>query len=244
MDSTLSGPPGDAHFRGSARTLTAMPQPKTRALRASRAALLACVAALAVAAVAPPAGAAKKPKAVVKIAPGEVTVYKTGDAPDALPSDVQAAVMSALTGYVNAATVTPLKKGAADDAALATTLAPPVVARLATDRAVLVDEGLPKSVGKIIVKGAPVALTGLADSGGNIVVVTAGVATTASTKTAKGPLTITRSGELVFEPDAGTWKITGYTLTVDRVGKGIKTPTTTTVPAAPAAAAAPTTVAR
>lgn len=218
-----------------------MPQPKTRASRASRAALLACVAAVAVATMAPSAGAAKKPKAVVKIAPGEVTVYKTGDAPDALPPDVQSAVMTTLTGYLNAATVTPLKTGTADDAALGATLAPPVVARLATDRSVLVDEGLPKSVGKIKVSGAPVALTALADGSGTVVVVTANLDTTTKAKTAKGPLSIKRSGELVLEPDSGAWKITGYTLNVDRVGKGLKTPTTT-LPAA--AAPTPTTVAR
>ena len=219
-----------------------MPQPKTRASRARRAALLACVTAAAVTTLAPSAGAAKKPKAVVKITPGAVTVYKTGDGPDALPADVQSAVMTTLTGYLGAATVTPLTKGVADDAALGATLAAPVVARLATDRSVLVDEGLPKSVGKIKVSGAPVVLTGLADGSGNVVVVTAGIDTTTKAKTAKGPLSIKRSGELVLEPDNGTWKITGYTLDVDRVGKGLK-PTTTTLPAA-AAAPTPTTVAR
>lgn len=214
-----------------------MPQPKTRASRAGRAALLACVAAVvAVVATTPPAGAAKKPKAVVKIAPGNVTVYKTGDAPDAIPADVQTAVMTTLNGYLNAATVKPLQKGTADDAALGATLAAPVVARLTgADRAVLVDEGLPKSVAKIKVTGTPVALTGLADGSGNVVVVTAQIDTTTTTKSAKGPLRITRSGELVFEPDNGAWKITGYSLAVDRTGKGIKPTTTPTAPAAPAA---------
>lgn len=219
-----------------------MPRPKTRASRARRAALLACVAAaVAAVAIAPPAGAAKKPKAVVKLAPGEVTVYKTGDAPDALPEDVKAAVMATLTGYLRRATVTPLLKGKpVDDAALGTTMALPVVARLAgTDRAVLVDEGLPKAVSKITVRGTPVALTGLADPAGNVVVVTANIDTTTNTKTAKGKLAIVRSGELVFEPDNGTWKITGYSLLVDRVGKGVK-PTATTLPAAPAVAPTPT----
>lgn len=221
-----------------------MPQPKTRASRAGRAALLACVAAaIATVAIAPPAGAAKKPKAVVKLAPGEVVVYKTADAPDALPADVQAAVMTTLTGYLNAATVKPLQKGKADDAALGATLALPVVARLAgADRAILVDEGLPKAVSKIKVSGAPVTLTGLADDAGSIVVVTAGIDTSTTTKSAKGPLGIARRGELVLEPDNGTWKITGYTLTVDRTGKGVKATPTTTVPAA--AAPTPTTVAR
>jgi hypothetical protein len=214
-----------------------MPQPKS-ASRARRAALLACVAA-AVAAVgfAPSAGAAKKPKSVMKIAPGEVTVFKTGDAPDALPEDVQTAVMTSLTGYLNAATVTPLRKGKpADDAALGATLALPVVARLAgTDRQVLLDEGLPKSVSKITLRSMPVTLTGLADGGGNIVVVTANLAAKTTTKTTKGKLTITRTGELVFEPEGGAWKITGYSLVVDRAGKGV--PPTAPAPTTPTPAA-------
>jgi hypothetical protein len=215
-----------------------MPQPKSWASRAGRATLLAFAAVSAVA-IAPPAGAAKSPKAVVTMAPGEVTVYKTGNAPDTLPDDVRAAVMATLTRYVNAATVKPLQKGKpASDAALAATLAPAVAARLAgADRAVLVDEGLPRSVSRIKVTTTPVTLTALADGAGSIVVVTAKLDQTATTKTQKGKLRITRSGELVLEPDGGTWKITGYTLTVDRVGKGL-TPTTTTT--APAAAAAPT----
>jgi hypothetical protein len=196
----------------------------------------AVVGALAAGAVATPAGAAKKPKAVVTLAPGEVTVFKTGDAPDTLPDDVRTAVMTALTGYTTAATIKPLRKGVADETALAAALAPSVAARLAgTDRTVLLDEGLPKSKSRITVTGAPVTLTGLADGGGGIVVVTANIDTTTTTKTTKGKLTIKRTGELVFEPDNGTWKISGYTLTVDRVGKGVKPPVT-----APAAPAAPT----
>jgi hypothetical protein len=166
-----------------------------------------------------------------------VTVFKTGDAPDALPEDVQTAVMTSLTGYLNAATVTPLRKGKpADDAALGATLALPVVARLAgTDRQVLLDEGLPKSVSKITLRSMPVTLTGLADGGGNIVVVTANLAAKTTTKTTKGKLTITRTGELVFEPEGGAWKITGYSLVVDRAGKGV--PPTAPAPTAPTPAA-------
>jgi hypothetical protein len=221
-----------------------MPHPSPRASRVSRAALFVCGALVAIAIIAPPAGA-KTPKPVVRISPGEVTVYKVGDAPDTIPDDVRAAVMSAVTQYVNAATVAPLRKGAAaDDAVLATMLAPSVAARLAgPDRAVLVDEGLPKAASKIVVSTAPVTLTGLADGAGNIVVVTANVDATTKTTTAKGKLSITRTGELVLEPDNGTWKISGYSLIVDRVGKSVR-PTPTTVPAAPAAAPTPATAPR
>jgi len=213
----------------------------------SRAALLACTATIVALAIAAPPAAAKTPKPVVRITPGDVTVYKVGDAPETIPDDVRAAVMGTVTRYVNAATVTPLRKGApADNAVLAPMLAPSVAVRLAgPDRAVLVDEGLPKATSKIVVSSAPVTLTGLADSSGNIVVVTATVDATTKTKTAKGKLSIKRSGELVFEPDNGTWKISGYSFIVDRAGKSVPGATTaTTLPAAPAAAPTPTTAAR
>ncbi len=182
----------------------------------------------------------------MKIAPGAVTVYKVGEAPDTIPDDVRNAVMATLTGYVNAATVTPLRKGAVDDAGLATALAPAVAARLAgPDRAVLVDEGLPKATSRVKVAATPVALTGLADGAGTVVVVTANVDATTTTKTAKGRLVIKRTGDLVLEPDNGTWKITGYTLNVVRAGRAAIPTPTTTVPAAPAAAApTPATAAR
>ncbi len=223
-----------------------MPQPPTRASRARRAEFLACAAVLAVVGTSiAPAGAAKKPKAVVKIDPGAVTVYKVGEAPDTIPDDVRNAVIATLTGYVNAATVAPLRKGKVDDVGLATALAPAVAARLTgPDRAVLVDEGLPKATSKVEVAATPVALTGLADGTGSIVVVTATVDATATAKTTKGKLLIKRTGDLVLEPDNGTWKITGYTLNVDRVGKAVRPTTTTSVPVAPAAAPTPATPAR
>lgn len=223
-----------------------MPQPRSRASRAGRAALLACVATVTAVAVAAPPASAKTRRPVVQINAGDVVVYKVGDAPETIPDDVRNAVMSALTSYVNAATVTPLRKGrAADDAALASSLAPNVAARLAgPDRAVLVDEGLPKAAARIVVSSQPVQLTGLADGDGNIVVVTANVDATTKTKTKKGKLSIQRTGELVFEPDNGTWKISGYSLVVDRAGKSVKEPAPAPTPADPAAAPTPTTPTR
>lgn len=225
-----------------------MPHTKTRASRSPRAAFLACavVVAASLALGTAPAGAAKKPKPIVDMVPGEVTVYKVAGDPTPLPDDVRNAVMATLAGYVNAATVKPLQKGrAADDAVLAGTLAPVVAARLTgPDRAVLVDEGLPKAVSKIRVGATPIALTGLVDGDGRVVLVTAKLDSTTTTKTAKGKLSIKRAGELVLTPETGTWKISGYTLTVDRLGKGLGLTTTTTAPAAPAAAPTPTTVAR
>ena len=235
-----------------------MPPTNTRVSRARRAALLACAAATVAAfgAVAAPAGAttgaAKKPKPIVKVSAGDLTVYKVGDNQQPLPDAVRDQVMATLTGYLNAGTVKPLQTGTADPAALATALAPTVTARLTgADRGVLLDEGLPKSVSRIVLNAAPVKLTGLADGDGKIVVVTANLDATTTTKTAKGKVSIKRAGDLVLTPAAdGSWKISGYTLTVDRLGKGLgaagtPTPTAPVTPGATTApAATPGTVAK
>ncbi len=193
------------------------------------------------------AGAARAPKAVVKIPAGEKVVVATGGGPDALPGEVATGAMAAIDGYLVNAAARPLQRGRpGEDARLAAVLSPAVMARLGgPDRAVLVDEGLPKATAPVRITTEPVVLTGLADASGKVVVVTAGLAATTRTRTAKGPVTITRTGDLVLQPDNGTWKIAGYSLAVDRVGKGLGSPTTTatTAPGAPGAPT-PTTVPR
>jgi hypothetical protein len=200
------------------------------------ASLAACVALVTVA----PAFA-KPRKPVVKITIGDVTVYKVGNDPETIPDDVRTKVLAAVSTYVNAATVKPLQTGAVDDAALATTLGPAAMQRATgLDRVTLVDEGIPKATGRIRVNTLPVKLTALADASGRIVVVTAVFDSIARTRTAKGGVTISRKGELVFTPEGDTWKIDGYDLAVERSGKGLALPTTATtaVPATPTAGAA------
>lgn len=214
----------------------------SRRVRATVAALVAALAVGALAAFPTGASAAKKPKAVVKLAPGELTVYRVaGDNPATIPDEVRDKVIATLTAYMNAATVNALKTGTVDEGALAGTLAPATVARAAgPDRAALVDEGLPVAVDRVTVKALPITLSGLADADGRVVVVTAGVTATTRTKTEKGAVKITRKGEFVLSPEGDTWKIDGYDLVVDRTGKGlgIAPVTTTTVAPAPTGTAA------
>lgn len=177
-----------------------------------------------------PAHAAKRPKPRVQLTAGALAVERTGSDPAALPDDVRDKVMAALRAYIRAATVRPLQKGQVDDAAMNSVVGPAVTARLSgPDRSVLVDEGIGRATRRIVVKGLPVAITGLADGQGRVVVAVATLDTVATTRTAKGKVAIRRMGELVLSPDADAWKITGYTLQVDRVGKGVPT----TAPAAP-----------
>jgi hypothetical protein len=186
----------------------------------------------------PASAKAKKP--VAKVTIGDVTIYKVGNAPDTIPDDVRAKIVSAVSTYLTAATVKPLQTGVVDDASLATTLGPAATQRsTGFDRPTLVDEGLPKATGRIIVNTLPVKLTALADGDGHIVVITARLDSIARTRTERGAITISRKGDLVFTPDGDTWKIDGYDLAVDRSGKGLVAPTTaTTAPGAPTAGTA------
>jgi hypothetical protein len=130
--------------------------------------------------------------------------------------------------YVEDGIVAPLRKGTADDAALATVFDEAAVAALAgPERAIVLDEGLPKAVGKVTVTTPPVPLTVLVDKDGNAVAASAGVQLAVSARAAKGIVQITRTGSFVFAPDgAGGWKITGWTLSTDRGGPGV-TPSST-----------------
>lgn len=187
------------------------------------------------------AAAKKKPRVTVKTSVGETSVHRVGDGPPALPGDVRDAVMTTLRRYLRAASAKPLRTGTVDDAAIQTTLGLAAIARLGgADRQILVDERLPRA-DRVVLTTSPVQLTGLADEQGRVVVVTARLDATTKAKTKQGAVTIRRTGELVLTPDAGAWKITGYDLAVDRIGKGLRTvadPTPT--PAAPAASSSGT----
>ena len=65
------------------------------------------------------------------------------------------------------------------------------------------------------------SLKALADPSGTISLVGSTLDLTVRTTTAKGPVTIHRSGELMFTRDAGAWKIVSFKLAVTREGAGL-----------------------
>jgi hypothetical protein len=138
-------------------------------------------------------------------------------------------ILSSIGTYVDNAIVNPLRSGAADDTALAALFDQAALARLtAGDRSILVDEGLPKAIGKIDVTTPPVAMSELVDATAKVSLVTATVDLKVNAQTKQGVVKIERSGTFVFALDAnGAWKITGWTLHVDRTGPGVSLPTTT-----------------
>jgi len=151
------------------------------------------------------------------------------------PTEASDAALAVLESYVQEATVVPLRKGKANGTTLAELFDEPAVARLAgTDRGLLLDEGLPKAVGKVTVKSPPVALTALMDRDGKVVLVTATVDLDIKAQARHGVMTVKRTGTLVLRPQLdASWKITAWTLHVERGGPGVAAsptdPTTTTV---------------
>ncbi len=166
---------------------------------------------------------------------GQLQVVSPQGGENAFPSEI-AEELLALTGqYVDEGIVVPLRKGAANDEKLGAIFDLAALNRLATDRAVLVDEGFPEAVGKVSVTAPPVNFLALA-SGPSVLLVTGAVDLTVKARLADGTATIHRMGTFVFaKQQSGEWRITGWTMHVDRTGPGVATTTT--------AATTPTTVA-
>jgi len=143
--------------------------------------------------------------------------------------EVRDSILSTIGGYVDEGTVGPLRKGAAVDAKLAAIFDQAAIAQLAgTDRSLLLDEGLPKAVGRVTVTTPPVGMTALADAEAKIVLVTAAVDFAVEARSNRGVMTVQRTGTLVFSQQGdGSWKITGWTLQVERGGPGVATTPTT-----------------
>jgi hypothetical protein len=172
----------------------------------------------------------------VDIEVGAASVHAAG-IPAEFPADVRDQVLTGVVSYVDAAMVTPLRKGKADEAKLAALFDQGAAARLAgPDRAVLLDEGLPKVAGAIeVVATGPyrLALGALQERDGQTVLVAAALDLRLTAEAEEGTIEIQRLGSIVFAKDlSGAWKITAWTLGVNRSGPGV-TVSTTTPTAAP-----------
>lgn len=195
--------------------------------RSHRFGALALGAALTVAATACSGSDGSKAQPTTTTAPATKLAVKTGfvnvvsvDGEHAISPEDQRALTAAVVAYVRAATVQPLN--GRPNPQLAKLFVPAAAASLQGPEAEsLVDTGLPKAT-RVDVKLEPVNLHGLADESGAIDLVGSTIDLTATAKTAAGPVTIHRTGQLMFERDSGTWKILGYQLAVTRDGAGLE----------------------
>ncbi len=171
----------------------------------------------------------------VDLKPGETAVFSVAAPapnPSEFPADLQSQIMKTVGSYVDDGMTAPLRSGKpADDTKLHAIFDDAAFARLgAGDRASLLDEGLPAATGNIDVKAVPVRMALLSQADGKVMVVTAVIDLTISSQTDKGIDKIHRTGQLDFAQQiTGEWKITGWTIHVDRSGPGVpKVEATTT----------------
>jgi hypothetical protein len=146
--------------------------------------------------------------------------------PAELPVETQDQIMELVGDYVDKGVIRPLKTGerAPDlsglfDLGAAGRLEGP-------DRPALFEEGMPPTTIERA-SAFPVSFTGLSDANGSFVLVTAGFGMVLDGENDQGPIKITRTYELTFLPEGGTWRITGYDIVVVREGGDTATTTTT-----------------
>jgi hypothetical protein len=167
------------------------------------------------------------------VAPAEIAitgagfdVHAAGKVDRAAVQDAWAGVLATMNRYLDAGVLTPLRSGgpAGDLAPFFTAAAGERVASTATDRAAFVDEGLPPATG-VTQEAAVARLTALAGDDGVVSVVSAWLDLRLSATVDGSEVTVAHSGELVFLPEDGTWKIDGYDV---RASRDSTAPVTTT----------------
>ena len=126
-------------------------------------------------------------------------------------------VLDTLNRYLEVAVLGPLRTGGpAGD--LTPLFFPPAAARVMTvgpDRFAFIDENLPP-LSDVRKERAVAGLTGLAGPDGAMSVITAGLDLRLIGHINGAPVTIVRTGELVFMPHGGTWRIDAYDIKVTR----------------------------
>jgi hypothetical protein len=126
----------------------------------------------------------------------------------AFPPTAQAGVLETLNKWLAGGVVAPLQAGVAGD--IAGLFSAEVAPRLTgPDRVALVDEGLPRATA-ITPLADTVKLTVLTGQDGAVVLVTAKLNLRLAVEALDGPYAVSHSGELVLEPAAGGWRISGY----------------------------------
>lgn len=177
----------------------------------------------------PTTSTTRPPSARVTATMGKLDMAVGGPKLVVLADTDRKTILAAIQKYVAIATIRPLNgKGTAALAAQLTASAAPALT--GPDHDALEDAGIAKATGPIKAVLAPVNLTALSDQGGAVDLVGATFDLTVNADAKAGPLTIHRSGELMFTRDGAAWKILGFTLAVTRSGAGLGPPPTSKQP--------------
>jgi len=176
-----------------------------------------------------------QPAVSLSLGLGALTVQAVGKAVP-FNRSIASSIRDVMNKYVDVGITKPLFTGASASAMVAY-FAPSLAKRVGPkghDLAALSDEGMPTIIDVTGTGKAPLSLVGLEDHG-RLIMVGARFAITVKGTTAQGPLTISRIGNFVLEPNAKKqWRITGYDIIVNRANSAttttVKATTTTTAP--------------
>jgi hypothetical protein len=159
-----------------------------------------------------------KPSVSLSLALGSLTVQSAGTTKP-FSHTVASSLHSLVNQYIAAGITKPLFTGSAATG-MSAFFSPTLASRVSPkshDFAALSDQGLPVMTEVTGTAKLPLKLVGLEDANGRLVMVGGQFILTVKGDTAQGPLTISRIGNLVFEPNAkNVWRITGYDLVVNR----------------------------
>jgi hypothetical protein len=166
---------------------------------------------------------------------GSLTVQAAGPATP-FSQTLATSIRDLMNKYIAAGITRPLFTGASVSG-MSAFFAPSLASRLGPkghDFAALSDQGVPVMTAVTATAKAPLALVGLEDHG-RLVMVGGEFVLTVRGTTAQGPLTVSRIGNFVFEPNAhNQWRITGYDIVVNRAnGQTSTSQRATTTTAAP-----------
>src|SRR4051794_22252987 len=174
----------------------------------------------------PGATAGSQPPASIAFRGAGFDVQTAGTLSQATFDAAWAGVLATLNRYLDAAVLTPLRTGgpAGDLSPLFTPLA---VDRVTTgpDRAAFIDEGVPP-VTDLRADAAVATLTALAGADGSVSVVDASVDLRLTAAVNGGPVSVTRTRDMVLMPDGGGGRIDAYDIPARRTFAGAATTTT------------------
>jgi hypothetical protein len=161
------------------------------------------------------------PSGTKVVIPGGEVVSETIAAPAPFPEDQRSMVIKQVRRYVDVATIRPLHSARPTQKLDTVFDAGAVAAVQGPDGEAVLDQGLPKVTGELTVRSAPVAINALADASGAWVMASARIDLDVEGGVDDGTLRIARQGELLFVPDADSWKIAAFDVFVERKGPGV-----------------------
>jgi hypothetical protein len=163
----------------------------------------------------------------VKLTLGGINNANAG-APATLGGDDANQIMATVGQYVDKGLIAPVKSGKTPTDVSGLFDGGTQVAIQGPDKDVLFETGATRRTGDFKPSADPVIITALSDANGKFVLATASFKYRADVGVQGGTMSTARSIALTFAPGNGSWKITGYDVSVTRQGAQVEGSTTAT----------------